>query len=119
MRPAGHNLVTAVSLVMIYLHDAQRIDPIPFKFNFCLPGLHIYGAGQGKLQILLKLRADAGVSGNIRAVEQTPFYVTKRVIAGSLEAWTGMRKTEPARRAGVAALDPAHGYRPANLAQGE
>jgi len=68
----------------------------------------------------LKLRADAGVSGNIRAVWQTPFYVTKPVIAGSLEAWTGMRKKEPAgRRAGVAALDPAHGYRPANLAQGE
>jgi hypothetical protein len=41
------------------------------------------------------------------------------VIAGSLEAWTGMRKTKPARRAGAVAVDPAFGYRLANLLPGE
>ncbi|MDX6415995.1 MAG: hypothetical protein QOG28_615 [Trebonia sp.] len=42
-----------------------------------------------------------------------------RVIAGSLEAWTGMWEAEPARRASTAAIDSAPGYRLANIPQGE
>ncbi len=48
-----------------------------------------------------------------------PAYVTMPVVAGSLEAWTGMRKIKPARRVGAAAADPALGYRLANVLPGE
>jgi hypothetical protein len=68
---------------------------------------------------LLKSCADAGVSGNIRAVGQTLAYMTMRVIVGSLEAWTGMRETEPARRVGAAAVDSAYAFRLADLPPGE
>ena len=42
-----------------------------------------------------------------------------RVVAGNLEAWTGMWEAEPARRAAAAAIESAHGYRLANVSQGE
>jgi hypothetical protein len=41
------------------------------------------------------------------------------VIAGSLEAWTGMWAAEPARRDEAAAIEPADGDRLANIPQGE
>ena len=42
-----------------------------------------------------------------------------RVVAGNLEAWTGMWEAEPAKRAATAAIDSAQGYRLANVPQGE
>jgi hypothetical protein len=42
-----------------------------------------------------------------------------RVVAGNLEAWTGMWEAEPARRDGMAATGTTTGYRLANVPQAE
>jgi hypothetical protein len=61
---------------------------------------------------------------NIGRLVNRPLSQAMRVIAGSLEAWTGMWAAEPARRDGTVAtnpgaVEPAHGDRLANIPQGE